>query len=115
KIAAVKAKLTKAAELLQDQVSESHTDPVEIDTPTDLDNPTNIVQIVTKPTETKVTTTENNQGSGTTTTVESKANKQNQAKLPNTGEKYSTATIMVAIAGILLGFGLAAGRRKEKE
>ena len=138
KIAAVKAKLTKAAELLQDQVSESHTDPVEIDTPTDLDNPTNldittnldnqnnvsnnqdsnadkIVQIVTKPTETKVTTTENNQGNGTTTTVESKANKQNQAKLPNTGEKYSTATIMVAIAGILLGFGLAAGRRKEKE
>ena len=138
KIAAVKAKLTKAAELLQDQVSESHTDPVEIDTPTDLDNPTNldittnldnqnnvsnnqdsnadkIVQIVTKPTETKVTTTENNQGNGTTTTVESKANKQNQAKLPNTGAKYSTATIMVAIAGILLGFGLAAGRRKEKE
>ncbi len=132
KIAAVKAKLTKAAELLQDQVSESHTDPVEIDTPTDLDNPTNldnqnnvsnnqdsnadkIVQIVTKPTETKVTTTENNQGNGTTTTIESKANKQNQAKLPNTGEKYSTATIMVAIAGILLGFGLAAGRRKEKE
>ena len=138
KIAAVKAKLTKAAELLQDQVSESHTDPVEIDTPTDLDNPTNldittnldnqnnvsnnqdsnadkIVQIVTKPTETKVTTTENNRGNGTTTTVESKANKQNQAKLPNTGAKYSTATIMVAIAGILLGFGLAAGRRKEKE
>ena len=132
KIAAVKAKLTKAAELLKDKVSESHTDPVEIDTPTDLDNPTNldnqnnvsdnqdsnadkIVQIVTKPTETKVTTTENNQGSGTTTTVESKANKQNQAKLPNTGAKYSTATIMVAIAGILLGFGLAAGRRKEKE
>ena len=138
KIAAVKAKLTKAAELLQDQVSESHTDPVEIDTPTDLDNPTNldittnldnqnnvsnnqdsnaykIVQIVTKPTETKVTTTENNQGNGTTTTVESKANKQNQAKLPNTGEKNSTATIMVAIAGILLGFGLVADRRKEKE
>ena len=138
KIAAVKAKLTKAAELLQDQVSESHTDPVEIDTPTDLDNPTNldittnldnqnnvsnnqdsnadkIVQIVTKPTETKVNTTENNHGNGTITTVESKANKQNQAKLPNTGAKYSTATIMVAIAGILLGFGLAAGRRKEKE
>jgi Gram-positive signal peptide protein, YSIRK family len=132
KIAAVKAKLTQAAELLKDQVSESHTDPVEIDTPTDLDNPTNldnqnnvsdnqdsnadkIVQIVTKPTETKVNTTENNQGNGTTTTVESKANKQNQAKLPNTGEKYSTATIMVAIAGILLGFGLVAGRRKEKE
>ncbi|MCT7676500.1 MAG: YSIRK-type signal peptide-containing protein [Lactobacillus iners] len=132
KVAAVKEKLTKAAELLKDQVSESHTDPVEIDTPTDLDNPTNldnqnnvsdnqdsnadkIVQIVTKPTETKVNTTENNQGNGTTTTVESKANKQNQAKLPNTGEKYSTATIMVAIAGILLGFGLAAGRRKEKE
>jgi LPXTG-motif cell wall-anchored protein len=132
KIAAVKAKLTKATELLKDQVSESHTDPVEIDTPTDLDNPTNldnqnnvsdnqdsnadkIVQIVTKPTETKVNTTENNHGNGTITTVESKANKQNQAKLPNTGAKYSTATIMVAIAGILLGFGLAAGRRKEKE
>ncbi|MCT7786264.1 MAG: LPXTG cell wall anchor domain-containing protein, partial [Lactobacillus iners] len=132
KIAAVKAKLTQAAELLKDQVSESHTDPVEIDTPTDLDNPTNldnqnnvsdnqdsnadkIVQIVTKPTETKVNTTENNHGNGTITTVESKANKQNQAKLPNTGAKYSTATIMVAIAGILLGFGLAAGRRKEKE
>ena len=132
KIAAVKAKLTKAAELLKDKVSESHTDPVEIDTPTDLDNPTNldnqnnvsdnqdsnadkIVQIVTKPTETKVNTTENNHGNGTITTVESKANKQNQAKLPNTGAKYSTATIMVAIAGILLGFGLAAGRRKEKE
>lgn len=132
KVAAVKEKLTKAAELLKDQVSESHTDPVEIDTPTDLDNPTNldnqnnvsdnqdsnadkIVQIVTKPTETKVNTTENNHGNGTITTVESKANKQNQAKLPNTGAKYSTATIMVAIAGILLGFGLAAGRRKEKE
>ncbi|MDK7109181.1 LPXTG cell wall anchor domain-containing protein, partial [Lactobacillus iners] len=132
KIAAVKAKLTQAAELLKDQVSESHTDPVEIDTPTDLDNQTNldnqnnvsdnqdsnadkIVQIVTKPTETKVNTTENNHGNGTITTVESKANKQNQAKLPNTGAKYSTATIMVAIAGILLGFGLAAGRRKEKE
>lgn len=132
KVAEVKAKLTKAAELLKDQVSESHTDPVEIDTPTDLDNPTNldnqnnvsdnqdsnadkIVQIVTKPTETKVNTTENNHGNGTITTVESKANKQNQAKLPNTGAKYSTATIMVAIAGILLGFGLAAGRRKEKE
>ncbi|MCT7770513.1 MAG: YSIRK-type signal peptide-containing protein [Lactobacillus crispatus] len=132
KVAEVKAKLTKAAELLKDQVSESHTDPVEIDTPTDLDNPTNldnqnnvsdnqdsnadkIVQIVTKPTEIKVNTTENNHGNGTITTVESKANKQNQAKLPNTGAKYSTATIMVAIAGILLGFGLAAGRRKEKE
>ncbi|MDK8325027.1 MAG: LPXTG cell wall anchor domain-containing protein [Lactobacillus iners] len=97
-----------------------------MDITTNLDNQNNvsnnqdsnadkIVQIVTKPTETKVTTTENNQGNGTTTTVESKANKQNQAKLPNTGEKYSTATIMVAIAGILLGFGLAAGRRKEKE